>query len=205
MKAQNRSARIFFIILIGLALAGLVAFTSSFLEQKNGGVTEYINAPKLGQHFDLVDQDGKDVTEKTYADKYRLIYFGFASCPAICPTELQKVASAYTALPKDLQAKIQPIFITVDPERDTPEVLKDYVALFLPNMIGLTGSMEQVDAAKKSFKVYAQKVPEGDSYTMDHSSFIYYQKPDGQTLAIFKTKDTADDMKIRILELQGLD
>lgn len=177
------------------------------LDQKNTSETNSapILAPSIGGAYTLVDQDGITRTEKDFAGKYKLIYFGFASCPAVCPTELQKIATAYRDLPSRIQENIQPIFITVDPERDTPDVLKGYVKLFLPNLVGLTGSNEQIYDVKKAFKVYAAKVPEGDSYTMDHSSFIYYMNPEGLVTDIFKVSDSAAELKKRIQASQGLD
>lgn len=159
----------------------------------------------IGGPFTLVDQDGKTRTDKDFADKIKLIYFGFASCPAICPTELQRIADIYKALPPELQQRVQPMFITIDPERDTPEVMKSYVELFLPNMVGLTGSVEQVDAVKSAFKVYGVKVQDGDSkddYTVDHSSFIYVQTPKGRVVAMFKPNESVTAMTARVQEIK---
>ena len=114
---------------------------------------------------------------------------------------LQKMAEAYHALPKNWQDRIQPLFISVDPERDTPEVLKNYVALFLPELVGLTGTPVQIDAIKRAYKIYAAKIPDGDSYTMDHSSYIYLMAPDGTAKAMFKTSDTAKDIARHIAGL----
>ncbi len=152
-------------------------------------------ASSVGGAFSLVDQDNKPRTDKDFAKTYKLIYFGFASCPAICPTELQKMAQALKSLPENIQAEVQPIFITIDPERDTAAMLKKYVGLFDKRLIGLTGSTAQIDAVKKTYKVYAAKVPAEngakDEYTMDHSSYIYLMTPDDQLAKIFKTEDTS--------------
>lgn len=195
---------------IGAAFGGVSLFlgdsrdaASSSSEQDGGHSMMSI---KTETNFSLIDQDGMPRTEQDYKDKYKLIYFGFTYCPAICPTELSKMSEAYLALSPDEQAKIQPIFITVDPERDTAEVMKGYVGLFMPQLVGLTGSVAQVEAAKKNFKVYAQKVPEGDApdeYTMDHSSLTYYVAPDGRMLAMFKNKDSAQQITERVRELFG--
>ena len=115
------------------------------------------------------------------------------------------MSEAYRALPTAWQARIQPIFITIDPERDTQAILKNYVALFMPELVGLTGSAEQIDAVKSVYKVYGAKVPDGDTYTMDHSSFIYFMGLDGTAKAMFKTSDTADAIAKQILTLDGLD
>lgn len=149
--------------------------------------------------FTLTATTGETVNEKSWPDKYKLIYFGFTYCPAICPTELQKITYALNALP-DKIAVIQPLFATVDPERDTPAKMKEYVAMFHPSLVGLTGTPKQVDVALKSFKIYAAKVQEEgmSDYTMDHSSFIYFIAPDGRLLQIYKKEDTAEDIAASI-------
>lgn len=150
----------------------------------------------IGGPFTLVNQDGKTVTEKDYAGSYKLIFFGFASCPEVCPTELQKMAQVLEQIGEEKAAKIQPIFITIDPERDTPEALKAYVAEFHPKLVGLTGTPEQIEAVKKEYRVYGSKVQmEGmDGYMMDHSAFTYLMGPDDANLAIYPAKDTAEQI-----------
>ncbi len=207
MSIKYRAKRFLVLSVLGLTLGAGIAGLSILIEKK--GVANQSNspmvAPNIGGAFTLVDQEGKTVTDKDFANKYLMIYFGFASCPAICPTELQKMAEAYGALPKPWQERVQPMFITIDPERDTPAILKNYVELFMPQLLGLTGSVEQIEAVKKAYKVYGAKVPEGDSYTMDHSSFIYFMGLGGTPMAIFKTSDTADVIAKTIPTLDGLD
>ncbi len=197
MSIKQRMIRFFVLSAIGLLLGAAIAGISIFSGKQD------TNGNKIS--FSLINHDGKPVTDKDFFGRYLLVYFGFTSCPAICPTELQKMTEAYKLLPEAWQGRIDPIFITVDPERDTPNVLKGYVDLFMPELIGLTGTPEQIDAVKKSFRVYASKVKEGDTYTMDHSSFIYYIGLDGQIGAMFKATDKPEDIKTRITELDGLD
>ena len=137
----------------------------------------------------------KAVTQKDFEDEYRLIYFGFTYCPAICPTELQKISTVLKQLGNKAD-QIQPIFISVDPERDTVEVMKNYVELFHPRLIGLTGTIKQVEQAKKSYKIYAAKVQDETmtEYTVDHSSLIYFMNPNNAMVRAFKTDDTAQDI-----------
>lgn len=203
MALKHRLIRFLILSTLGLILGAGIAGISIINDKQNSN--RPLVAPGIGGAFTLVNQDGETVTDKNFTGKYMFIYFGFTSCPAICPTELQKMTEAYHALPKAWQARIQPIFISVDPERDTPEVLKNYVDLFMPELIGLTGSTEQINAVKKAYKVYAAKVPEGDSYTMDHSSFIYFMGLSGQPLAMFKTTDSAEKIVKTIPTLDGLD
>jgi protein SCO1/2 len=149
---------------------------------------------KVGGPFELVDQTGKTVTEKNYGGSYKLIYFGFTYCPAICPTELQKITAALEKMDASTAAQVQPLFITLDPERDTVEVMREYVKLFHPRMQGLTGSRAQIDKTLSAYKVYAKKVQEPgmSDYTMDHSSFIYLMNKNNEFVSIYRTEDDAD-------------
>lgn len=188
-------------LLVFIALVSLVIFVtggSRYFINSNNAEQHDIVAPSIGGPFHLVNQDGVSVTEKNYAESYKLIYFGFTYCPVICPTSLSKMVEAYLALPPQLQSKIQIIFITLDPERDTAPVVKSYVGLFDPHLVGLTGSTEQIEAVKKAYKVFATKVGEGENYTIDHSSFIYLQDPEGKTIGLFKTSDTVDIIRQRL-------
>lgn len=151
----------------------------------------------LGGPFSLTDHTGKAVTEKDYAGQYQIIYFGFTFCPAICPTELQKVSQVMKALEKNetaLAEKVQPLFITIDPERDTVEVMRDYVSLFHPKLVGLTGTQPQIDFVTKAYRIFARKVddPEQNDYTMDHSSYLYLMGPENNLLGIYRMDDDAD-------------
>lgn len=163
----------------------------------------------IGGPFTLTDQDGNTVTEKTYEGEYKLIYFGFTYCPAICPTELQKVSRVMSALEKnypEAAQTIQPLFITIDPERDTVPVMREYVRLFHPRFTGLTGTVPQIDMVKKHYRIYASKVEteEQNDYTMDHSSFIYLMGPENALLGMYRTSDTPDAIYQDIVKLLNL-
>lgn len=150
---------------------------------------------ELGGEFSLIDHNGNAVTDQDFTGRYKLIYFGFTYCPAICPTELQKIATALNAVGMTgANPPITPIFITVDPERDRPDVLKDYVAFFHPGLIGLTGTQDNITKTLRDYKIYAAKVENEEStdYTMDHSSFIYLIAPDETLIALFRTSDPAE-------------
>lgn len=141
----------------------------------------------IGGPFELVDHTGKAVTDKSFRGQYLLIYFGYGYCPDVCPTELANMATAMDILGPKAE-KVTPIFITVDPERDTPEFLLDYVKNFHPRMVGLTGTPENIAAVAKAYKVYYAKSrkSDGDDYLMDHTSYVYLMGPDGKFLAIFR-------------------
>lgn len=181
-------------LLIGMAYSGFSTPPSGGNASQGTAQVPMVNGASIGGPFTLIDGDGKTRTEKDFAATYKLIYFGFTYCPAICPTELQKTAEAMKELPSEIAAQIQPIFITIDPERDTPKVVKNYTPLFDKKLIGLTGSVDQIEAIKKTYKVYAAKVPQDDTYTMDHSSYIYFMTPDDKPVYMFRTKDTAETM-----------
>jgi protein SCO1/2 len=142
----------------------------------------------VGGPFSLTDQDGKRVSDTDFAGRYRIVYFGFANCPDVCPVDLQVIGAGLKRFEADDQeraAKVQPIFITVDPARDTPQVLKEYVRNFHPRLVGLTGSEAEIEAAKKEFAVYGSKMdPEapGGGYNVNHSRIIFLLGPDGQPI-----------------------
>ena len=187
----------------GLLAACLMYFiekSASSKSQTQSGLMA-VSQDAFGGPFTLSDHNNVTVTEKDFTGKYRLIYFGFTYCPAICPTELSKITSVLNTL-GDKGKAIQPVFVTVDPERDTPEKMKNYVSLFHPSLIGLTGTPEQVKSMLKTYKIYAAKVQDEtmSDYTMDHSSFIYFMDPDDRLLHIFKISDKADDMTAIISE-----
>ena len=142
----------------------------------------------VGGPFRLTDADGKPVTEAALKGKPSLIFFGFTHCPDVCPTALFETSEIFGALGPDAD-KAQAFFVSVDPERDTPEVLKSYLASFAPQIHGLTGTPEAVDQIKKEYRVYSRKVPltAGD-YTMDHTAVVYLMDKTGTFVAPFNSK-----------------
>lgn len=151
-------------------------------EQEGAGTAQ------IGGTFTLTDNTGKVVTEKALLGKHSLVFFGFTHCPDICPTALLTITNALNQL-EDRAAGILPVFITVDPERDTPQVMAEYKKHFHPSLLALTGTLEQTRVAQDAYKVYASKSPPtgggGEGYTVDHSGYIYLMSPEGQYLAHF--------------------
>ncbi len=154
-------------------------------------------AKLFGGPFALVDQDGEPRTDADYRGRFMLIYFGYTYCPDICPTNLAVMSEALDALGAEA-ARIQPILISVDPARDTPEALKEYAAAFHPSLVGLGGSEAQVRAAAKAYRVHRRKVipPDTDpeDYLVDHSSLTYLMGPDGGFVTMFPHDTPADRM-----------
>jgi cytochrome oxidase Cu insertion factor (SCO1/SenC/PrrC family) len=182
--------------LIGLLIAaGIVWWQISSLPTGSSSGTQTGGA-LIGGPFSLTDQTGRPVTDADYKGRYLLVYFGYTFCPDVCPTELQVMATALDQLGHQGD-QVQPLFITVDPERDTPAQLAEYVSQFHPRMAGLTGTPEQIAAAARAYRVYYAKVPNKDNdayYTMDHSSFVYLMSPDGRFLEAFAHGTTPDKM-----------
>lgn len=197
---RNRQALIPYLLLVA-ALAGGVLWHESERVPGLGRVVSTGQAD-VGGSFQLTDHTGRRVTDKDFRGRYMLVYFGYTSCPDVCPTTLAVMAQALEKL-GDKAQHVAPVFITIDPERDTPKVLADYVKSFGPNFVGLTGSVAEIKDAEKKFRVYAVKKPlEGGNYGMDHSSVIYLMGPDGRLVSFFdeaiSPEDLAKELKQKI-------
>lgn len=177
-------SRVSMLILAGLMAGALAAF--ALLSDRQGvpsgqGAIQTGKA-LIGGPFSLTDQNGKRVTEKDFLGRYTLVFFGFTHCPDICPSSLQVMAAALDKL-GDKAKDLVPVFITLDPERDTPEKIGEYVKSFDSRFVGLTGSKEEVAAAAKAYRVYYQIVPDETNkgeYTIDHAAIIYLMGKDGE-------------------------
>lgn len=146
----------------------------------------------VGGAFQMVNQDGRLVTEADFKGKPQLVFFGFTHCPDVCPTALFEISEVLRRLGPDAE-KAGAIFVSVDPERDTPDKLKLYLSSFHPRISALTGTPQQVEAITKSYRVFAKKVPlDGGGYTMDHSAIVYLMDKNGQFVAPFNLKRTPD-------------
>ena len=179
-------------LVIIAAFAGSLAIGLVLMLWALGGLRHVAAPAAIGGPFQLTDQTGQTITEKNMQGHPTLIFFGFTHCPDVCPTDLQQMGLAVDRLGAAGDA-VQPIFITVDPERDTPEHLKDYVASFHARFIGLTGDAPAIHEAARVYRAYYAKVDLGDSdYTVDHSSFIYLMGRDGEYLGFFPPGTAAD-------------
>ena len=151
----------------------------------------------FGGPFTLVDEDGKTVTDKDVLAKPALVYFGYSFCPDVCPLDGARNAEAVDLL-KAKGLDVTPVFISINPERDTPAVLKDFTANLHPDMIGLTGTLEQVQVASRAYKTYFKKQDSGDQYyMMDHSTFTYLMLPGSGFADFFTRDDTAEQIATR--------
>lgn len=182
-----------FILFGALAsLLGLSACTASAPPAKPP-----LEGARIGGAFTLTDQTGKTVTERNFAGKYRIMYFGYTFCPDVCPTDVQAIGAAVKKLESSdpaLAAKIVPVFVTVDPARDTPAVLKQFVSAFHPRMVGLTGTDDQIAKIKTEYAVYSSKgeASPGGGYLVNHSRQAYLMDPDGKPLALLPQEQGPD-------------
>ena len=179
--------RLRFVTLAAAMLASIVpslAQTSSRSAAELMDVVMWSREP-IGGPFALTDHTGTVRTEADFRGSLMLVYFGFTYCPDICPTDLQNIGLAMEKLGAAAE-RVQPLFITVDPERDTARHLAEYVPMLHPKLIGLTGDAAATHKAAEAYKVYYAKVPfKGDDYTVDHSAFIYLMGADGAYLGFF--------------------
>ena len=158
-----------------------------------GGVSKVAQPAAIGGPFQLTDQHGKAVTDKTLKGKPTLIFFGYTHCPDVCPTSLFEMSEVLRAMGKDAD-KVNAVFISVDPERDTPATMKDYLSSFDPHLEGLSGDPAETAKVITSYRVYAKKVPTKDGdYTMDHTALIYLMDRDGRFVSPFNLKRTPEE------------
>jgi protein SCO1/2 len=200
MSAAQRGLKRGLLIVAVLVLVGIAGFAT--VRWLGPGEQQGAGAVSIGGPFELTNQDGKTVSDKDYAGKLLLVYFGYTNCPDICPTALQTIAIAMDELGA-AGDRIQPILITIDPERDTPPVLKEYVQAFHPRLVGLTGTPEQIAQVAKEYRVYYQKVPLKNSslgYSMDHSGFTYLMDGKGRYLTHFRHDVTPEELAKRLKE-----
>jgi protein SCO1 len=150
--------------------------------------TATTQAAAVGGPFRLIDQNGKPLSDQDLKGRPFLVFFGFINCPDICPTTLFEMSEVLRRLGPDAD-RVRGLFVTIDPERDTPDKLKDYLSSFDPHLIGVTGDPNAIAAAAKAYRVYTKKVPlEGGNYTMDHTTIVYLMDKEGRFVAPFSLK-----------------
>ena len=168
-------------------------------QESRPGTIQSQGIAAIGGAFSLIDQNGNLRRADDFRGHFMLVYFGYSYCPDVCPTALAVMADALEKVPRE--DRITPIFITIDPERDSPKVLKTYLKAFGPRFVGLTGDSQSIAAAARAYRVYYKKHPlQGGGYAMDHSSVIYLMGPDGKFIANYDAKIGVDAFKTALSE-----
>ena len=200
-----KKIRIVLWVLVLMVAVGFIAINLPQKDARESSVTTPIAGFNQGAHFTLTDQNGATFNsrDKIAEGNYALLFFGFTHCPAICPTELQKFAEVMDSLSPDVATKITPIFITIDPERDTVAAMRSYVPQFHEKIIGLTGNADDVHKILNQWKVFYTKVndPSLSDYTMDHSTYSYLVDHNMKIVALYRLKNTGAEITQSIQDI----
>lgn len=195
LRLRRTGARVVLVMAAAGLLLAVGLFATGLFLWASGRAGSAVGGP-----FRLVDQSGRVVTDASFRGRYMLVYFGYTYCPDICPTTLTEVGAALDRLGKKAD-RIVPVFITVDPARDTPAALRTYVGAFSPRLVGLTGTAQEIGAAEGAYHVYSAKHVTGpgpNDYAMDHSSFLYLMGPDGRFVAPIQSGGSAEELADRL-------
>jgi protein SCO1/2 len=186
-------------ILLAIVVVAAIAGVAQWLVIRNDDVTKdasgMVTSVEIGGPFSLTDHTGRQVTEKDYLGNFTLVFFGYTFCPDVCPTELGDIALALDEL-GDLSLAVTPVMISIDPERDTPSVLAEYVPLFHERLVGLTGTPEQIKTVADAYRIFYRRVddPEYSYYLMDHTSFVYLLNPEGNVVSLMRYGTSPEEM-----------
>jgi protein SCO1/2 len=201
------------VALAAIVVFGYLAGTLTKQPPEPGPVVVTQGEAEIGGPFVLVDTKGRPFTDRDFQGKYALVYFGYSHCPDVCPIDMNKISMALNGLEQDGVSldNLQPVFITVDPERDTPDVVAGFLQNFHSSFIGLTGTKDQMEVAAKAYKVYYQKIlmsehhegEDGDPGLMNHSSFIYLMGPDGKYITHYDSSYSVTGLKDALAEVIG--
>ena len=186
-----RTARL--ILVLGAFVAGLVLFSAVLFIVTGRNPTPIALPSAVGGPFQLTDSNSKPISDQDLKGRPFLVFFGFTHCPDVCPTTLFEVSEILRRLGPEAD-KMKALFVTVDPDRDTAPVLKDYLSSFDPHLVGVTGDPGALAAMAKAYRVYVKKVPlDGGGYTMDHTAIVYLMDKNGRFIAPFNVKRKSDD------------
>ena len=190
---------------VALCAVFTVAVVTVFMNAERSGSSAVVSTGRaaIGGPFELTDHHGRRVSEKDFAGKPLLVFFGFTHCPDVCPTTLVEISEWLEAMGPDAN-RLRALFVTVDPERDTPDVLHAYLSSFDPRIVGLTGTSEEVDAMVAGYKSHRAKVPTGsDSYAMEHTSVVFLMQGDGTFLGTVDRREERSAALAKVRRLLG--
>lgn len=199
---MSRKLRYLLLALLGLIALAAAGFAGILLSGARPPVLSAYMTSAIGGPFTLVADDGRTVTDRSYRGKWLLVFFGYTHCPDVCPTTLAAIAASLRRL-GPLAARVQPLFITVDPRRDTPRVLAKYVRAFDPRIVGLTGTSAQIAAVAHEYKVYfsADESADERDAQVDHSAFVYLMNPEGKFVQLFGGATPTNQIAARLRRL----
>jgi protein SCO1 len=190
------------LLLAAVVFVGAALFLAFELDEGPRGAARTWLGDAIGGPFRLVDQNGRRVADTDLRGKWLLVYFGYTHCPDACPTALNNIALTFRDLGAPLRREIRPVFITIDPARDTPQAMKDYVQSFDAPIVALTGNAAEIAQAAKEYRVYYEKHAEpGGDYSLDHTSLIYVMDPKGRFAAGLDSEDTPGQITAQLKEL----
>lgn len=198
LNTNNNKFRIIFCVIL-LLIAALI--WSVFLIKDNTPTAAENSRALIGGPFHLTNHLNQSVSDQDFKGKYMLMYFGYTYCPDICPMDLQIMSDALDLLEPEVLEQISPMFISVDPERDTFDVMATYVNYFHKDLIGLTGTVEQIDAVKSEYRVYAAKADDSPDYIVDHTSYTYLMDKEGKYMDHFNHAEDPEKMAAKITAL----
>lgn len=198
IKSNKISIRILISVVLLLVAAGV--WSAYLLKDKTPTASENSRA-LIGGPFNLTNHLNEAVTEQDFMGHYMMVYFGYTYCPDICPMDLQIMTDALHLLDPSISSQIKPVFVTVDPERDTTEIMAEYIEYFHENLIGLTGTVEQIEAVKSEYRVFAAKADNTENYIVDHTAYTYLMDEEGVLLKHFNHAEEPEKMASQITAL----
>lgn len=199
-KPNSNALKIRIVISLLLLAVAIVAWSIYLSRDTTPSAAESSRA-LIGGEFELVNHNNEIVTDKDFLGKYMIVYFGYTYCPDVCPMDLQIMADALNHLEAEDLAMLNPVFVTVDPERDTTEVMAEYTSYFHEDLIGLTGTLDQIDTIKKAYRVYAAKADDSEDYLVDHTSYTYLMDKEGKLLQHFNHGEDPEAMAAKMATL----
>ncbi len=199
-KSKEKKPIMRILITVSLLIVAVLVWMS-YLKKEETPTAAQSSRALIGGSFELVNHKNESVTSQDFLGKYMIVYFGYTYCPDVCPMDLQIMSDALSYLEPEKLEQLTPVFVSVDPERDTPEVMAEYVNYFHEDLIGLTGTVEQIEQIKKAYRVYAAKADDSADYLVDHTAYTYLMDKQGKFLQHFNHGEYPEIMAEKIASL----